>query len=241
MTATATKARAEPLPNAPAMQRSKGGGALTVRAANDGQTRIADLYQHANAKIRVPKTHDNALTAVLINTAGGLTGGDELDWRFEAQTKTKLTVSTQACERVYRALDGQATVRTELAIHDGARLAWLPQETILFDGAALDRSLDVDMASTAELLAMEIIVLGREAMRETVSSVTLKDRWRVRRDNRLVHAEQTRLTDKIIENLSSAAALDGHTVFATLLYVPSAGPIPSKDEILTLNAKIQAL
>jgi urease accessory protein len=81
-------------------QRARGVGDLGV-VHQDGKTSIKRLYQEGCAKIRVPKSHSSALEAVMINTSGGMTGGDTLDWTFTAAENTNLSVTTQACERVY--------------------------------------------------------------------------------------------------------------------------------------------
>lgn len=135
-----------PPPAGARLQRSSGQGRLAVRRA-DGRTRLADLYQEGAQKIRLPRPLGRRdLEAVLINTAGGLTGGDRLCWSVEAAAGSALTVTSQACEKVYRSLGDSARVTSRLALGPGARLCWLPQETILFDGSRLDRRLSAEMA-----------------------------------------------------------------------------------------------
>lgn len=189
--------------------------ATTVR---DGGTHLSTLYQEGCAKIRLPHTHDASLQAVLINTAGGLTGGDRVDWEVTAAPGARLVLTTQACERVYRSLGDDAVVRTRLALGAGAHLDWLPQETILFEASRLDRGLEVDLADGASLFALEAILLGREAMGETARSARLTDNWRIRRNGRLVHAEATRLGGDALER-EGLSLLDGAAAFATLLYI----------------------
>jgi len=198
------------------MQRSVGHGAIAVKAGHDGRTRLAGLHQKANAKIRVPRQHAPRLEAVLINTAGGLTGGDRLDWRLEAGRDTHLVVATQACERIYRSTGGAARQTTRIEVADGARLDWLPQETILFDRSALDRTLEIELAETARFVGLETIVLGRQAMGETVAETELRDRWRIRRAGRLIHADDLRIEGDVAE-LSAAALLGRCTAFATIV------------------------
>ena len=93
------------------LQRARGHGRLAAKASAAG-TRLDVLYQDGCAKIRLPKTFDGAMEAVLINTAGGLTGGDRIAWDLEARAGTRLTVTTQACERAYKAHASTATVET---------------------------------------------------------------------------------------------------------------------------------
>ncbi|MDB5447547.1 MAG: ureD, partial [Phenylobacterium sp.] len=178
------------------------------------------LYQDGCAKIRLPRdAAAHGLEAVLINTAGGLTGGDRLAWRVEAGAGAALTLTTQACERIYRASADRAEVAVRLVAEAGARIDWLPQETILFDRAALARTFDVDLAAGARLLAVEAVVLGRTAMGERVCSGLLRDRWRVRRDGRLVFADDLRFEGDIAALTARAPVLSGACAFASLVLV----------------------
>jgi urease accessory protein len=208
----------------PPLQRAQGAGRIAVKA-EDGGTRLARLYQDGCAKIRLPTDHAaRGLEAVLINTSGGLTGGDRMNWRVDAGPGARLTLTTQACEKIYRARpspggDGRAEVTVSLNAETSARVDWLPQETILFDGAALARTLEADLAVGARLLAVEAVVLGRTAMGETVRRGTLRDRWRIRREGRLVFADDIRFDGAIAEVTALAPTLAGGKAFAALLLV----------------------
>lgn len=202
---------------APKLQRARGEGRLGA-FADSNVTRLATLYQDGCAKIRLPHTHDSSLQAVLINTAGGLTGGDEVGWTAEAADNARLVLTTQACERVYRSLGDDAKVRNRLIAGPGAQIDWLPQETILFDGAKLDRTLEVDLAEGASLCAVEAVLLGREAMGEAARNAMLRDNWRIRRNGRLVHAEATQLSADPLER-DNLSLLDGALAFATVLLI----------------------
>ena len=140
----------------PALQRARGAVDLVVKAG-----KLERFYQSGSAKIFLPKTYAQTIEAVLVNTAGGLTGGDEFGVRLGAEGDTHLTVSTQTAERVYRALGPQnAKMRVNMTVTGAATLHWLPQETILFDGAGFKRNLDVQMDEDASFLASEIMVLS---------------------------------------------------------------------------------
>ena len=207
------------LPELPVLQRARGSGRIAVRA-EDGVTRLARLFQDGCGKIRLPRdARAEGLEAVLINSSGGLTGGDRMEWAAEADDGARLTLSTQACEKVYRARDGAAEQRVALTLGEGARLDWLPQETILFDGGALSRRLEADLAEGAQLLAVEAVVLGRTAMDETVRVGALHDRWRIRRAGRLVFADDLRLEGAIAEVGAKAPILASARAFASLLLV----------------------
>lgn len=199
-------------------QRARGAGRLAAKRQG-GRTRLDVFYQDGCAKIRLPETFDGTMEAVLINTAGGLTGGDMLDWRFDAGEGTALTLTTQACEKIYKA-NGETTamVETRITVGRGSRLDWLPQETILFDNASLTRRLEVELAPDAEFLAVEAVLMGRKAMGERMRTGLFRDRWRIRRAGKLIHAEETRLSGDIPDLAAREAVLAGNRAFATLVY-----------------------
>ncbi|MCK5932571.1 MAG: urease accessory protein UreD [Fulvimarina manganoxydans] len=201
-----------------ALQRARGSAEARVRRLGE-QTKLADLRQEGCLKLRFPRLPQPSIEAVLINTSGGLTGGDRLTQAFHLDAGAALTVTTQACERVYRASGGQAEVATQLSAESGAHLAYLPQETILFEGGVLSRHLDVDLAEGAEALLCEPVILGREAMGETLCEAFLADRWRVRIAGRLVYADALRLGPDIARVTAAAAGLGGARAFASLLLV----------------------
>ncbi|MFB2550067.1 urease accessory protein UreD [Ensifer soli] len=200
-----------------APQRAWGRGRLTAKPFA-GRTRIAELYQEGCAKIRLPSTFDHAMEAVLINSSGGLTGGDYMDWAFSAGAGTDLTLTTQACEKLYKASGGTAEVSVSIQTGSGTTVAWLPQETILFDRASLTRTLEASLAADATFLAVEAVLLGRKAMGEAMTAGLFRDRWRIMRGGRLIHAENLCFEGDIAGLTAEAAVLGGRSAFATLFY-----------------------
>ncbi|GLS29993.1 urease accessory protein [Mesorhizobium albiziae] len=189
-----------------------------------GRPRLSRLYQEGAAKIRLPRVDDGPLEAVLINTAGGLTGGDRLHWSVDVGTMAAATITTQACEKVYRAGDGRAEVSCGLSVGAGGRLAWLPQETIVFERAAFSRHLDADLGDGAEALIVEATVFGRRAMGEAVGHAMFRDRWRIRRNGRLIHAEDFAIGPDVAGTLSRAAVTGGDIAVATVLLICDDAP-----------------
>lgn len=183
-----------------------------------GRTRLAELYQEGCGKIRLPETFDNSLEAILINSSGGLTGGDRLEWSLCAGPGTDVTVTTQANEKIYKASADTALLKSEIEVGEGSRVAWLPQESILFDRASLTRQLHVDLHPTAEFLAVEAVILGRTARGERTENGFFRDRWRVRRGGKLIHAEEVRMEGEIASLGQQPAVLSGKVAFATVLY-----------------------
>lgn len=202
----------------PAAQRAVGRGRLSLKAAPTGTT-PDNLYQQGCAQIRLPRSRAAHTEAILINTAGGLTGGDQLDWTVEAAPSTHAVVTTQACEKIYRSAGGPARLSSTLTVGANARLDWIPQETILFDRAQLTRTLEADVAPDGTLLILEAVVLGRAAMGETVQYGALRDRWRIRRAGRLLFADDLALTGEVTALAARPALLDGARAFASLLLV----------------------
>lgn len=188
-------------------------------ASIDGRTRLRRLYQDGSAKIRLPAVSAGPLEAVLINTAGGLTGGDRLGWDVNVGANASAAITTQACEKVYRAASDRAEVSIKLTVGENGRIAWLPQETIVFDRAAFARTLDVELAAGAEALLVEATVFGRLAMGERAAQGNFHDRWRVRGNGSLIHAEDFRIGPDIAAILGRPAVAGGAIAVATLLLV----------------------
>ncbi|WP_321334201.1 urease accessory protein UreD [Breoghania sp.] len=204
-------------PDGSTLQRARGVAHVGF-AVCDGKTRLADLYQSGSAKVRLPRGSGER-QAVLLNTAGGIAGGDELDYSATWGAGAKATVTSQAAERVYRSLGAAGRVMNRLEVDEGAQASWLPQETIVFDGANLQRRLEVDLAGGSRLCAVEAVVLGRAAMGETVRRLHFRDHWRIRRDGRLVYADDVRLVGDPEVILAGPATGDGARTFATILDV----------------------
>jgi urease accessory protein len=199
-------------------QRVDARAQLAVRRS-DGRSRVHRLYQEGAAKIRMPEVHDDPLEAILINTAGGLTGGDRIAWEIEAAAGATVTATTQACEKLYRSRSGGAQIDVRLSVASGGSIAWLPQETIVYDGSSLHRRLEADLAEGARALMVEATLFGRRAMGETVTRALFRDRWRVRCNGGLVHAEEFSVGPDVAATLSRPAATRGSLAVATVLLV----------------------
>ena len=200
------------------LQRSDGCSRLVVRGSARG-TLIEDVFQRSPMRIMFPRTLSGEVReAVLLNTAGGVAGGDRLACEVTVTDGASLAVTSQAAEKVYRALSEPARIATRLAARGGARLAWLPQETIVFDQARLRRQTDIEVSPDAELLALEWLVLGRAARGEKLVAGEITESWRVKRDGRLIWADTFRATDETFPSLRKSALLGGRQALATLLY-----------------------
>ena len=200
------------------LQRADGSGRIVLSGSEKG-TRVMEIFQRSPIRIMFPRTSGNAVEeAVLINTAGGIAGGDRLEYRVTALANASIAVTSQAAEKVYRALNEPARVVTKLRVHDAARLAWLPQETILFNWGRLCRETEIEVSSGAELLALEWLVLGRAAHGEKVVGGHITDSWRVKKDGRLIWADSFRATDKVFAHLERKVLLSDCKAIGTLIY-----------------------
>jgi urease accessory protein len=161
------------------------------------------LREHGSAKVRVPR---GGHEAILINTSGGLAGGDDVGFDISCEARATLTVTNQAAERVYRTLGPSASIKTSLKLGAHSSLNWLPQETILFDGSALERHYDIDLAYSARFLALEAIVFGRHEMGEHVKNIKLRDRWRIKREGHLIHADDFLIEQAVPESRATLGA-----------------------------------
>jgi urease accessory protein len=210
-----------------AANRAVGSVALSVKQVA-GRTRRAEVHEAGSLRVRCPGAPAAELEAVIINTAGGVAGGDRFALDIAAGQGTRLVVTTAAAEKVYRTLGPDSTIDVKLDVGPGASLAWLPQETILFDRARLSRSIEVDLAGDARLFLAEAIVFGRSGMGEAVDEGALFDRWRVRRGGRLIYAESVRLDGAIKDRLAQPAVAKGGIAVATVLIAPGDDAVVEK-------------
>ena len=197
-------------------QRAKGRAQVVLGAR--GQ--VVDLFQKGSAKAILPRVHLDVPEVVFLNTSGGLTGGDRLSFDLEIAAGTTAMAATQTAERAYASSGGTAEVDVNISVGDDAFCLWMPQETILFDRAALARETIVRLGRRAQFLGVETIVLGRAAMREVVQTLDLSDVRRVlSHSGTPVHAEHVAVTTRTLKRRENRAGLAGHTVFASLVYI----------------------
>jgi len=210
-----------PLPNETfAANRAVGRVALSVAAAPGGSRRTR-VHEAGSLRVRFPNGDRRAaLDAVLVNTAGGMAGGDRFDIDINVAAGARLTVTTAAAEKIYRSLGPDTQVGVRIKVGPGGALAWLPQETILFDQVRLRRTIDINLAPDANLLLAEAAVFGRSAMGEILRHGYFLDRWRVRVDGALVFAETVRLDGEIAQRLAEPAVTGEGVAVASVIKLP---------------------
>jgi urease accessory protein len=203
-------------PLLPAYVRAKGGVRLRFGRVGERTHRL-ELAESGGYRARFPTTFDSTSEAVLINTGGGMAGGDAMRVEAVLEPGSDAIITTQAAEKIYRSQGADTRIETRLTIGAGASLAWLPQESILFSGAKLSRSLSIDLDPDSRLIACESVFFGRSAMGETLLRGSLRDRWRIRRAGRLIFADDVQLDGAIAAQLARPAVAAGARAAATLV------------------------
>ena len=157
--------------------------------------------------------------AVVVNTSGGIVAGDHLDHRFTVGPGTEALITTQAAEKIYRSTGADSRLTVEIEVGDNAWLEWLPQDTIIFDGARLRRHTTLNVASTARVVTGEVLVFGRVARGENLTHGLVHDDWQVRLDGRLVWADRLHLAGALAATLASPTGFRGSKATATSIYI----------------------
>lgn len=202
------------------LQRSRGHVKIGVGCDVHMKSRLTRLLQEGCLKVRLPRPQLSGwVDAVLINTSGGLTGGDVVSVEVKLSEGAQATVTTPGCERIYRSLGTMAVIHHSLDVGRGARLDWLPQETILFDQSRLQRRVEVQLCGDAEVTIAEAILFGRTAMGETVRSGFLRDFWTIHHDGRIVLADATRVSEPFAQTLLEPTVLRGYLGVACVVHV----------------------
>ena len=200
------------------LHRADGAGRIVLRGSEQG-TQVIDVFQKSPVRVMFPRVTGGPIEeAVLINTGGGVAGGDRLEYSVTALEGASIAVTSQAAEKVYRALDAPARIKTRLKVAEAAKLSWLPQETILFNTARICRNTEIEVSSGAEVLAVEWIVLGRSAYGEQMVNGQITDSWRVKKDGRLIWTDSFRCVDETYPHLYKKALLSGCKAIGTLVY-----------------------
>jgi urease accessory protein len=216
-----------------AANRARGKIALRV-ADRHGRTRPQTIHEAGSLRVRFPRSRTAVLETVIVNTAGGVAGGDCFDIELAVGAGAQITVTSAAAEKIYGSLGSDARMRIALDVDPGGSIVWLPQETIVFNRARIVRSIEVNLAERARLILAETVIFGRLGMGEIVEAGRLVDCWRVRREGHLMFAETIRLDGAIAEKLREPAVANGGFAIGSLLIVP--GDAALVDMVRALNA-----
>jgi urease accessory protein len=185
-----------------------------------GQTVAMEIDEQGPLRLRFPRiAAEGVLEGVMVNTGGGIVGGDQLEFEIAAGEGASLSLTSQASEKIYRSDGTYAKISLLLTAQPRSNLAWLPQEAILFDRARVGRRIEADVAKDASLTICESVIFGRAAMGETVNAGSIRDRWHVRRDGKLIFADALTLDGPVGKILKKSAVAGGANAVATLLQV----------------------
>ena len=200
------------------LQRAKGVCRIAVSGSEEGN-KIVDVFQQSPLRVIFPRIDGvTAKEAVLVNTGGGIAGGDRLECGVTAVAGASIAVTSQTAEKVYRALDQPARILTKLKVGGGAKLAWFPHETIVFNWARFHRQTEVEILPGSELLALEWLVFGRAAHGEQMVGGEIRESWRVKKEGRLIWADTFCVTEEVFPHLNRKALLSNCKAIATLIY-----------------------
>jgi urease accessory protein len=202
-----------------ALSATQDGAATRVHARHDGPLRLLKTLYPEGQSI----AH-----AVLVHPPGGLVGGDRLDIDIDVQPGAHLLVTTPAATRFYRSIAGEAVQAVTARVAAGARLEWLPQETIAYSGCEGRNEVRLQLDEGASLIAGEVLVLGLPAAGlafergRMLQHLEIPDRWR---DRGWLRADDPALLD-------GPCGLAGHRVLGTLAFAQTA-PFADVETLLT--------
>ena len=200
------------------MQRSHGRAEVRFDC-RQSLVRLVDLYQAGSAKAMLPRVAGPVPEVVFLNTSGGLTGGDCLAYGLRIGAGARVLATTQTAERAYASRGATAVVQVQADVGAAARLDWLPQETLIYEDAHLERDTTVDLAPDATCLLAEMLIFGRHAMGEAPLRARLTDRRLVRRGGRPVWAETLRIDAGVLADAAAPAMLGGARCLAVIVLV----------------------
>ena len=184
-----------------------GGRSTLARRSHTGPLRVQrDLYPEG-----VHTCHN-----IVLHPPGGIAGGDALHIDVSLEPGSAALLTTPGAGKWYRSQGLPASQALEFSIARGASLEWLPQETILFDGALAGMRTRVELGEDARYLGWEVLCLGRTASGERFDSGSLSQRTELLRGGERLWTEQGRIEggDALLD---SPLGLGGHTVCGTLL------------------------
>jgi len=213
-------------------QRSR--GCLEVSFIEvEGETTLSNLHQSGSLKALIPNSFTSGKEAILINTGGGIAGGDQFSLSIYGGNNTETWITSQASEKVYKSTGDTSRVEINLTLGENSSLYWCPQEMILFDNSRLCRTMNVNLENTSNLLMVENIIFGRIASGEFITNCYFSDQWRVRRNQKLVLAENFLFTGS--DSLNGKANLGNNNCVCTIIYVSShsEGYLAQVREIMT--------
>jgi len=199
----------------PSRKAQRANGTICVEVMGP-ENRIKKFFQQGSSRFIFPKYFKRIKEGIVINTAGGVTGGDRFTFRIKSSHDCSLILSTQAAEKAYEASDNKAVLENSFKVENGSKIYWLPQELILFSKSAVSRNTKIEVDNSSEFLAFDHVILGRKAMGEVLSVSNFIDRWKIYYDNRLVYFDQFGWKKEVPRGISGFKNISS---FASFFYV----------------------
>jgi urease accessory protein len=159
---------------------------------------------------------DAVCHAIVVHPPAGIAGGDELLIDVAAAQGSSALLTTPGAGKWYRSAGRWATQRVRIQAAPSSTVEWLPQETIVYEGAMADIRFDADIADDARLLAWDVVCLGRTGSGEGFERGRCRLETRLTRAGKLAWLERGHI-EPGSRLAASPAGLGGHSVFGTML------------------------
>ncbi|MGZ8253062.1 MAG: urease accessory protein UreD [Methylophilaceae bacterium] len=206
-------------------------------AAKDGRTSLTKK-QHQGPlviqKVLYPEGHA-VCHGIIVHPPGGVAGGDALTLAVQLAEDANALLTTPGAAKWYKANGREASQLLKFDLAPGASLEWLPQENILFDGAMLDLSAEINLANEATYAGWEILCFGRQASNEQWQAGRLKQKLVIRRHGTMIWQERAFLSPAS-KVMSAMAGLGGNVISGSFVVV--AGLLPA--EVLAACREVMA-
>jgi urease accessory protein len=154
--------------------------------------------------------------AIVLHPPSGIVGGDQLEISIDVGPGAHPLLTTPGAGKWYRSAGAWAGQQLDFNVAAGATLEWLPQESIVFDGARADMQSRVKLAADARFIGCEVLCLGRRAAGERFEHGELRLVTRIERAGRPIWLERGGVQGGG-DLLTSPAGLAGFSVSGTLL------------------------
>jgi len=136
----------------------------------------------------------------ILHPPGGIVGGDQLAIDIDVDKSAEALITTPGAGKIYRSVGKQAVQKVSIKVRDDATLEWLPQETIVFEGAQLVSDVRIDLETNARFIGWEILALGRPAAGEGFKQGKVFLNWQIFRDDSPLFLERMRMDSEAFES-----------------------------------------
>jgi len=177
---------------------------------------------------------DEVCHSIIVHPPAGIAGGDELRLTASAGVRARALLTTPGAGKWYRSAGPWARQRLVFDVAAAASLEWLPQETIVFDGARADMATEVQLQGDAGFIGWEVLCLGRTASAERFDNGECRTRTRIYRDGRLLWLERGVLAGGE-DALNATAVLAGQPIVGTLI---AAAPVLTSEALIACRKPV---